>query len=259
MSDWARRKEDWLRLVAAEIHEWLPLAVAVELAAYFNSRSHDAWPSADTVAAQLGTDRRNVQRAIKKLAEAGLLTLRRAGQLRRCAMAGLESVPKDAEERTKRSEERTRRSGGSVPDDTGARTVGRHNLRKNLRKGNLRESARTSRASPSLSDPPSTQFPEDWVLGDPEIAAAQQICPDWAVPECEEQFTRFRRWCLSHGRSYSNWVAAWQTWCQRGREHQAKEEKQGQGRRRRTSTDDALEGLQEFLQRPRNTLKEEVS
>lgn len=40
---------------------------------YLNSASHTAWPSVETLANDLGTDRRSVQRALSQLVEAGFL------------------------------------------------------------------------------------------------------------------------------------------------------------------------------------------
>src|SRR5438132_12037544 len=68
------RKLEWMEAVAADIHEWLPLAVAVKLAArYFNNQSETAWPGIDRLAEELGTHRRNIQRAMDVLVDAGWL------------------------------------------------------------------------------------------------------------------------------------------------------------------------------------------
>jgi hypothetical protein len=79
--DWVAIKFEWLALIATEIHEWFPLAVATLLAGrYFNSKTHEAWMSADTLAADLDTDRRNVQRqGLNKLMSAGLLSCKGRG------------------------------------------------------------------------------------------------------------------------------------------------------------------------------------
>lgn len=80
-NDWVALRFEWLRVVGAELHEWLPLAVAGRLAGqYFNSQSKEAWMSADTLADDLNTDRRNVQRGLDKLIAAKLLRCRRGGR-----------------------------------------------------------------------------------------------------------------------------------------------------------------------------------
>ena len=58
MNEFLQHKEKWLVAVAANIHEWFPVAVAVALARYFNSKTEVAFPSVDTLAAELNTDRR---------------------------------------------------------------------------------------------------------------------------------------------------------------------------------------------------------
>jgi Helix-turn-helix domain len=79
--NWVALRFEWMRVVAAEIHEWLTLAVAVQLAGrYLNSKTKDAWMSADTLAAELNTDRRSVQRAFDKLVEVELLKCERGGR-----------------------------------------------------------------------------------------------------------------------------------------------------------------------------------
>jgi hypothetical protein len=63
MSDFVRRKEEWLRAVAADtrLHEWAPLAVAVALGSYLNSISEEAWPGIERLAEDLNADRRSCQ------------------------------------------------------------------------------------------------------------------------------------------------------------------------------------------------------
>jgi len=61
-ASFAKRKEDWLRGVAADprIRKWAPLAVAFVLTSYLNNETEDAWPSVDRLARDL-----NVSAAVK--------------------------------------------------------------------------------------------------------------------------------------------------------------------------------------------------
>ena len=75
MNNFLQHKEKWLVAVAANIHEWFPVAVAVALARYFNSKTEEAFPSVDTLAEELDTDRRNTQRALDRLVKAEWLSV----------------------------------------------------------------------------------------------------------------------------------------------------------------------------------------
>jgi hypothetical protein len=80
-ASFAKRKEDWLRGVAADprIRKWAPLAVAFVLTSYLNNETEDAWPSVDRLARDLNTDERNIRRALEALAQSGWLNVRRGG------------------------------------------------------------------------------------------------------------------------------------------------------------------------------------
>ena len=78
MSDFLQYKEKWLVAVAANIHEWFPVAVAVALARYFNSKTGEAFEAFDTLVDELDTDRRNAQHALDRLVRAKWLTRTRS-------------------------------------------------------------------------------------------------------------------------------------------------------------------------------------
>jgi len=81
MNDFVRRKEQWLRAIAADTRllEWAPLAVAVALGSYLNNTSEEAWPGIERLAQDLNADRRSCQRALDRLVEAGWLRRTRGG------------------------------------------------------------------------------------------------------------------------------------------------------------------------------------
>ncbi len=74
-ADFTRRKLNWLTAIATDRQaRGLPLALAVVLACrYFNARTETAWPGIETLARDLDSDRRAVQRAVKQLVDGGWL------------------------------------------------------------------------------------------------------------------------------------------------------------------------------------------
>lgn len=114
----------------------------------------------------------------------------------------------------------------SDPDFVARKKKGDHS--SNLRSSNLRSRKNS--------------FPEGWEIGNAELAVASLV--GWDLPKAEEQFDRFRNWCLDKGRTSANWPAAWQTWCQRGLEY---EEKQDTSSKPKTGFASAVVGIEEWL------------
>jgi hypothetical protein len=135
---WAQQKEAWLRTVAAKFHEWRPVAVAIEMADYFNSKSKDAWPKTETIARNLGIDRRGVRRALDQLIKAGLLGRRIGGRgprdtNRYWMKGGQEQPPQEG-----RSPPITTKRGARPPRKGGRSAPKRGLVRPPIRRGNLR-------------------------------------------------------------------------------------------------------------------------
>ena len=74
--DFARTQFLWLRQVALDGGLTLvAVRTAIALTQFFNSQTRQAWPSAATLAEQLGTNVRTVQRSKALLIERGHLTV----------------------------------------------------------------------------------------------------------------------------------------------------------------------------------------
>jgi len=72
-------KEGWLKEVARHPNlSGADYAVAIMLSTYFNSRTRQAWPSLDTLAADTNRNRSTIWRSINRLEELKLLRIERA-------------------------------------------------------------------------------------------------------------------------------------------------------------------------------------
>jgi DNA-binding transcriptional regulator YhcF (GntR family) len=84
MSDdnWFKRKFDWLDVIANDpTLRGLPFAIAFKLAwRYLHSEKRYAWPSVDTLAAELNAKPRGVQRALDRMVDAGVLGVKKGGR-----------------------------------------------------------------------------------------------------------------------------------------------------------------------------------
>jgi hypothetical protein len=68
-------------------------------------------------------------------------------------------------------------------------------------------------------------FPQQWDIGNTELATAQTIC-GWDLPQAQEQFEAFRDKALDQGWTSHNWSAAWKGWCRRDREYASRQQSQ---------------------------------
>lgn len=66
----------WLRYISGKPISSSAKSVAMLLADSINASSGDAWPAVGTMAQELSTDRRTIQRAIKQLKELKLITVK---------------------------------------------------------------------------------------------------------------------------------------------------------------------------------------
>jgi len=80
----AAAKEGWLKIVASYPNlSGCDLAVAIMLATYFNTKTHEAWPSMATLAANTNRTRSAVWRSLKRLEKLKLLDVTHARSRRK--------------------------------------------------------------------------------------------------------------------------------------------------------------------------------
>ena len=69
-------KEDWLKMCASYPSlSGSDLAVVIALSTYFNSKSRDAWPSQERLAADINRNRSTVWRSLTRLESMGLIEI----------------------------------------------------------------------------------------------------------------------------------------------------------------------------------------
>lgn len=227
MSDWVKRKEEWLLAIAADkrLHEWTPLAIAVVLASYLNNRSEEAWPGIERLSADLQTDRRSCQRALDRLVEAGFLRRRRGGGRKNTnrysikgglSTAGLSD--RNSGPRDRNSGPRDRKTAGYHPPEP---TIEPQNNRR--RTAAARQERFTgSRTRPSryhtpAREPRATHFPDRWVFGAAEAAAASASPAQWGAERARREFGKFADWHRDRQTRSVDWVKSWLKWCEEGR------------------------------------------
>ena len=255
-NDWVQQKENWRRTVAARFHEWAVLAVATELDSYFNAETKDAWPKTETLAHNLGTDRRLVQRALDKLVEAGLLGCRMGGRgprdpNRYWMKGGRETahsknkggpeIPKgrsgDPEkggpetarygEVTLEEPERAAASAAASAADAAALSAPRSLRPSRRRQDTTSEAKRSSRKGAFTS-------PAEWTPGQAELEDAQELCPHWSQEYIADQFEQMRDWYRARNKRSANVEATWRSWCRRGKDRDTN------NRSRRDQQDDSM-------------------
>jgi hypothetical protein len=249
---WTARKLKWLEALAKDdLMRGLPLAIGVLLAIrYLNGKTENAWPAIGTLAEELDTDRRAVQRAINRLVASGwlrrtvrggrdtnryMLPIELPAQFRDRRRGGAETAPRSAQGRS-----RDRCRGGldgrlgAVPRPpdlkknprgnprgsfaaSAARAPGPRNCsfsRQEDAGGSLKQDR--TEGGPSLPKKQRRRpLPEGWVLGDNEMAAAQQVV-DWDGERMGKEFDAFLSWHREKAPYSYDWEAAWINWCRKG-------------------------------------------
>jgi hypothetical protein len=232
MSEFLQYKEKWLVAVAANIHEWFPVAVAVALARYFNSKTEEAFPSVDTLADELDTDRRNAQHALDRLVRAEWLTRTRSrgrgpNHYRISFPSTYYSTRSTACDDTLfNSNEAASTAYHRTPDRVSAHPEPRGITRPNLEE--LRLEPRTPRRRAAQTSPTSrkagikgTTIPKGWELATPHLASARQLA-GWDADRAEEERQKFVDWHTDHETERRDWsgraaAQLWQNWCRQGR------------------------------------------
>jgi hypothetical protein len=208
MNDFVRRKEEWLRAIAADtrLHEWAPLAVAVALGSYLNSTSEEAWPGIERLAQDLNSDRRSCQRALDRLVEAGWLRRTRGGGRRKTNRYKLNNGLY-ASVSVGRNSGSPDRNSGSHDRNSGShdlKTAGYHppepsseppkepsnNRRRRAAVQSNRSSDRRTGRTKACAQP----FPESWEFGDAEAQVARRSDAQWDHERAQEEFHKFQRW-----------------------------------------------------------------
>ena len=256
---------------------------------YLHASKRYAWISMDRLASEMGVARSSVLRAFDKLIGDGWLDYERGGTGRGdsnhyylpdriplprkrsvdATLSGRNTAKSVAPTHKRRSVDATE----SVAPTHKKRSVHATRVGKKSEKESEREAGKRAlrRDSPSAPDFSSrvkktlhrdrqqprhakqprasaSDFPNDWILGNEEIAEAHRLV-DWDLPKTEEEFAKFKAWNLDKGRQSSNWPAAWQTWCRRGREYEAKPDTN----RPLTGFQNDLIGVNTWLQQQKQT------
>lgn len=141
-----------------------------------------------------------------------------------------------------------RRDSPSIPRVVSTRAAATRQPREAKHQQSDRSEAQQPRNHTVTSTRPKVStFPDDWTLGNDEIAAAHRLV-DWDLPKTEQEFATFKDWHASRGTQSSNWPASWRTWCRRGQEHAAKEDT-----RPLTGFQNKLVGINTWLQDQKTT------
>jgi hypothetical protein len=207
--NWLKRKHQMLKKAAQNpALSGIPLRVAVLLGVvYLNSKTEEAWPSVETLAGDLDTDRRNIQRAIAKLVEAGLICCER-GKGRLSNIYRL------------------------------ANAFDRMRQQKGASASLAKEPSRTGKRRMAPTKP----WPEGWVVGNAELKVANRIA-GWDLPKAEEQMEAFRRWAAAGNKRSADWAVAWETWCVRGRDWESGQSQKA----KRSGLDPIIEGVTQAM------------
>jgi Helix-turn-helix domain len=250
MNDFVRRKENWLRAVAADkrLHEWAPLAIAVAIASYLNSKSGEAWPGIERLAEELQADRRSCQRALDRLVAAGWLSRTLGGGRRKTNRYRLNSGLCAAVSRSRNSGPRHQNSG---PHDQ--KTAGYHppepknephNNRRRTTAGSKRYFAGAQRGRTHAL---AQLFPERWAFGDEEAQVAQRSPARWGLERARQEFHKFRRWHLNRNNRSGDWCASWVNWCRKGCEIEERDASRAVGKKDKVAA--AVAGTSRWYQR----------
>jgi hypothetical protein len=226
VSDFLQYKEKWLVAVAANIHEWFPVAVAVALARYFNSKTEEAFPSVDTLVDELDTDRRNAQHALDRLVRAKWLTRTRSRG--RGPNRYRISFPNTYYSTRSTACDETLFNGNEASSTACHYTPNRvpgHPEPRGITRPNLEEPRLEPRTPRRTATPRTrikrTTIPKDWELATTLLASARQLA-GWDADRAEEERQKFVDWHTDHETERRDWLGRaaaqlWQNWCRQGR------------------------------------------
>jgi DNA-binding transcriptional MocR family regulator len=262
-ADWFRHKLKWLDALALDQPtRGLAHDIGVLLVRrYLHASKGYAWISMDRLAREMGVARSSVLRAFEKLIGNGWLECDRGGFGR--GRTNHYYLPDRVPQPVKRSgdapcytgEDREKRSVDTIRNVASARKKGSVHA---TRIGNKSQGMESERVSASRRDSPSSpifasqveqamresrqqarptkrpkqtkhpsgrkvsDFPNDWIFGNNEIALGHRLAR-WDLAKTEDEFAKFKTWHQSKGSVSLNWPAAWETWCHRGRDYEAKQ------------------------------------
>lgn len=234
MNNFLQHKEKWLVAVAANIHEWFPVAVAVALARYFNSKTEEAFPSVDTLAEELDTDRRNTQRALDRLVKAEWLKCTRSRGRNPnyyrisfpATYYGARSTACDGTsfKGTEAAPTACHQTANRVPTHSEPCAVTRPNLEEPRMEPRTPWCTAPQDNSAGVRKRTSTKrttIPKNWELTTTLLASARQLA-GWDADRAEEERQKFVDWHTDHETERRDWsgraaAQLWQNWCRQGR------------------------------------------
>jgi hypothetical protein len=243
MTEAAHARLLWIERVAADARaRGLPTSVAIFLAIrYLNSKSLVAWPSIERLAGDVGADRRNVQRAIQRLVEAGHL-LRTVGggkgkpNTYRLANSGAGDAVSPAQTAalvTPNSGASAAQTAAPAPPDSWKEPW--KNPGGTTPRVKPRSSTRAKRR---------TAIPAGFNLTPEMLAYAES--KGWGGNRARDEFERFADHHRQKGNAFADWQAAWRNWVRRGAEF----DRQRETGSRNTGLASAAQGLSAWLKRP---------
>ena len=254
MSNWVKRKLDWLEAVAEDPRtRGLPGAIAVKLATrYLNSRSEEAWPGIERLAEELRANPRNIRRAINVLVASGWLGRERGGgrgksnhyRIKEGVHARVSAVVKGGAQDRKGGRTGPQR-GAHAPPEHRNRTRDEHRYRH----GGAQTDHSGGRAGPSRSSTTRARrsgvalFPSKWGFGAAEIATAQRH-QVWGPDEARREFAKFRQWHTDRVTRSADWSVSWDNWCVKGSEIAARKSSQAVARPDKVA--DSIAGLRQW-------------
>jgi hypothetical protein len=257
---WLKFKLKWLDALAQDQPtRGLPHDIAILIVRrYLFEDPGYAWISMDRLASELDVARSSVLRAFDKLIEGGWLDCERGGTGRgdsnryympdriphpkkrsvHATLSGNNTTESVAPTHKKRSAHATRvskesgkeservrrrasrRDSPSAPDFS-SRVKNSLHRDRDQQPRDTKSTPQAKRQQSGRSE--ASRFPTDWILGNEEIATAHRLV-DWDLPKTEEEFAKFKAWHADKGSQSSNWPSAWETWCRRGQQYEAKQD-----------------------------------
>ncbi|MCK1478044.1 helix-turn-helix domain-containing protein [Bradyrhizobium sp. 197] len=225
MVSFTERKLIWLEAVASDPNmQRLAVVVAVKLATrYLNSNTGEAWPGIDRLARELTANPRNVRRAIASLVESGWLDKRRGGHGRgdsnhyRIKMEGAHAP---LTERIRGAH--TTDKGGARRQERGAHTPPEPGNEPERNPGGSHPASRSSFSRPGRSQTSHARsnegapFPQKWGFGSAEAKIALASPARWLHLRAQAEFEKFTTYHVKKGDRWSDWPAAWESWCRKG-------------------------------------------